>query len=317
MFLMSSISSFTIKLLVNESVVFQSFSGFAACGIFYNLIKYVNEGLAEELHSSKKLAPWSATPFFMEFPQFNRVIYRSLIGPSIVNIGFSIMSDELANAFKEAIIKPDLCIEIINAKARILSVSFKMKRFSDIAHNSESLPEKFSIKFVTPTAFRRSIYDCCSACPNYIEYLMSVKEGEKINKPCKYAVECRGLVTPLPIPSLMFRNMARIWSAFSDVQLNVWETAKWVENSMLIAGYPKPGIKTIKVYEHPTTNKWITGFTGTVRFAIKREVYKEKCAKTAFALLKMAELTNVGVRRTAGLGMIKFIHPNEETKPIK
>jgi CRISPR/Cas system endoribonuclease Cas6 (RAMP superfamily) len=46
---------------------------------------------------------------------------------------------------------------------------------------------------------------------------------------------------------------------------------------------------------------------GTVRFSIREEAYDEDRAREAAALLKMAELTNVGVRRTAGLGMIKFI----------
>ncbi|MBS7658174.1 MAG: hypothetical protein QW487_07210 [Candidatus Bathyarchaeia archaeon] len=72
----------------------------------------------------------------------------------------------------------------------------------------------------------------------------------------------------------------------------------------MIPGFPKPGIKTMLVYEYPTTNKWITGI---VRFAIKENIYKEKYAKIAAALLKMAEITNTGIRRTAGLGMVKYI----------
>jgi len=35
--------------------------------------------------------------------------------------------------------------------------------------------------------------------------------------------------------------------------------------------------------------------------------YEERHAKTASALLRMAELTNVGVRRTAGLGMVRCL----------
>ncbi|MEM3733196.1 MAG: CRISPR system precrRNA processing endoribonuclease RAMP protein Cas6 [Candidatus Bathyarchaeia archaeon] len=315
---MASISSFTLKLIVDESVVFQSFSGFAACGLFYNLIKSVDENLAEELHSSKKLASWSATPFFMELPQFNRVVYRSLTAPSIVKVSFTIIDDKLTEVFKEAILKPELRIEIVNAKARIFNISFNTRKFSDIAYNANPLPEKFMIKFLTPTAFRHSIYDCCPTCPCYIEYLLNVRGG-KLSKPCDYAVLCRGLTVPLPLPSLMFRNMARIWSTFSDTRLELWETVKWVETAMLIAGYPTPGIKTIRVYEHPTTNKWIVGFIGAVRFAIREDVYKEKYAKAAAALLKMGELTNIGIRRTAGLGMIKYEEPlrKEEDKNIK
>jgi len=49
------------------------------------------------------------------------------------------------------------------------------------------------------------------------------------------------------------------------------------------------------------------GVRGTVRFSIPSELYDEERAKRASALLKMAELTNVGIRRTAGFGMIKYM----------
>jgi len=49
------------------------------------------------------------------------------------------------------------------------------------------------------------------------------------------------------------------------------------------------------------------GFVGTVRFSIPSELYDKEKAKMVSALLKMAELTNVGIRRTAGFGMIKYM----------
>ena len=309
---MSSVVSFVFKLVVKEPVVFQSFSGFAACGVFYNIVRGFDEGLAEELHSSKRLAPWAATPFFIEAPPPRRIVYRALPAPSIVEVSFSVMDNKLVKAFREAILGSNLDVELINVKAKVASVAVSMLRFSELASDVEPLPEKFAIKFLTPTAFRRSVYDCCPACPNYAEYMLKAREGGRLEKPCEYAVSCRGLIVPLPMPSLMFRNLARIWSAFSDTHLNVWEAARWAENAILVAGYPKPGIRTVRVYEHPTTNKWIVGFMGTVRFAVREDLYDERNAKTLAALLRMAELTNMGVRRTAGLGMIKYIRPKEE-----
>jgi len=111
--------------------------------------------------------------------------------------------------------------------------------------------------------------------------------------------------------------MARIWSAFSDTQIDVQRAAKWAENAIMVTGFPKPGIRTVRVYEHPTTNKWIIGFTGTVRFSVKEELYKEKYAKAAAALIKMAEITNIGVRRTAGLGIIRYIAPKQGENEAK
>jgi CRISPR/Cas system endoribonuclease Cas6 (RAMP superfamily) len=312
---MSSISSFTLRIAVGEPIVFQSFSGFAACGLFYNLVKLVDEDFAERLHSSRKLAPWSATPFFVELPS-SRIVFRFISAPSIVNVSFSIMDDRLSNVFREAILKPDLHVDLVNVKAKVIGVAVNTYRFSDLASNVNPLPSKFAIRFLTPTVFRRSIFDCCPHCPYYLEYIVRAKSDGKVEKPCKYAIRCGGMLVPLPLPSLMFRNIARIWSAFSDIRLDVEGAARWAENAIMVSGFPKQGIRTTRVYEHPTTNKWIIGFMGMVRFVVREELYREVYAKIAATLLKMAEITNMGVRRTAGFGMIKYLTPKEkeETK---
>ncbi|MEM4489208.1 MAG: hypothetical protein QXK88_10540, partial [Desulfurococcaceae archaeon] len=62
---------------------------------------------------------------------------------------------------------------------------------------------KFAVKFLTPTVFRRPIYDCYLSCPHYVKYMHAAKRGRRLDKPCKYATKCRGVVVPLPIPSLM------------------------------------------------------------------------------------------------------------------
>ncbi|MCS7098013.1 MAG: CRISPR system precrRNA processing endoribonuclease RAMP protein Cas6 [Candidatus Methanomethyliaceae archaeon] len=306
---MSSINTLLIRFATEKPISFQSFSGFASCGVFYNLIKSIDESLAEDLHSSKRLAPWSASPIFLEYPPPPRIIYRNLPAPSIASISFTIMEDKLNNIIKEILIRPNFSIDLVDVKPRILNIGVETYDFSKIASSAEPLPMKFSIKFLTPTVFRRSIYDCCPYCPYYMDYLRTLKEGRKLERPCKYAKSCRGTILPLPLPSLMFKNMARIWAAFSDEKLDVWEAARWAEEAIVIAGFPK-GIRTVRVYEHPTTNKWIVGFTGEVRFSIREDFYKDKYAKIASALIKMAEKTNVGVRRTAGLGMIKYKESN-------
>ncbi|MEM4645851.1 MAG: CRISPR system precrRNA processing endoribonuclease RAMP protein Cas6 [Archaeoglobaceae archaeon] len=313
---MSSISSFMLRFVVEKPVVFQSFSGFAACGIFYNLIKSIDESFAEKLHSSKKLAPWASSPIFIESPPPSRIIYRSLQAPSIANVTFTIMDGKLSEVFKEAILRSELYVDLVNVKAKVIDVSVNTYEFSEIASNADPLPMKFAIRFLTPTVFRRSVYDCCPNCPYYAEYMLAVREGKRIERPCKYASKCSGITIPLPIPSLMFRNLARLWSAFSGINLDVRGAAHWAENAIAVAGFPKPGIRTVRVYEHPTTNKWISGFMGTVRFAVKEELYKKKYAKISTALLKMAEITNVGVRRTAGLGMIKYIVPKSPLQSV-
>ncbi|MEM2293256.1 MAG: CRISPR system precrRNA processing endoribonuclease RAMP protein Cas6 [Nitrososphaerota archaeon] len=309
---MSSISSFILRFVVEEPVVFQSFSGFAACGVFYNLIRSIDEGLAEELHSSNRLAPWAASPIFIEFPPPPRIVYRALQAPSIANVAFTTLDGKLNDIFKKAILKSDLYVDLVNVRAKVIGMSVNTYKFSDLITSADPLQERFAIKFLTPTVFRRSVYDCCPSCPHYVEYMCAAREGRRLDKPCRYATKCGGVTVPLPIPSLMFRNLARLWSAFSGTNIDVWGAARWAEDAVVIAGFPKPGIKTVRVYEHPTTNKWISGFMGTVRYAVREEAYKEKYARIAVALLRMGEITNVGVRRTAGLGMIKYMTPRSE-----
>lgn len=305
---MSFISSFTLRLAVERPVVFQSFSGFASCGIFYNLIKSVDADFAERLHFSKRLAPWAASPIFVESSPSFRIVYRKLKAPSIASISFTIMDSKLCDVFREAILKRDLQIDLVDVKAKVVGVSVNMLKFSDIISNANPIPLKFAVKFLTPTAFRRSIYDCCPYCPHYIKYLYELRETKKFKKPCERVYPCRGIIIPLPIPSLMFRSLARLWSTFSNVNLDVLNAVRWAENAIVVSGFPK-GVRTKRVYEHPTSNKWITGFVGTVRFAVREETYNERYAKVAASLLKMAEMTNVGVRRTAGLGMVKYVEP--------
>lgn len=312
MIAMSCISSFTFRFAVEEPIVFQSFSGFAACGVFYTLVRSVDESLAEELHSSKKLAPWASSPVFVEFPSPRRIVYRRLDAPSVASVTFAIVDERLSDVLKEAILRPDLHIELANVRVKVISVLANTYSFSDMVSDADPLPKKFAIKFLTPTAFRRSVYNCCPSCPHYAKYMQLVRKGVRIDKPCEHAAKCGGVTVPLPIPSLMFRNLARMWSAFSKASLNVWDVVRWAEEAIMVSGFPG-GIRTVLLHEDPAKNKWIVGFVGTVRFAIN-SAYDEKYAKAAAALLKMAELMNVGVRRTAGLGMIRILKP-EEIKP--
>lgn len=39
----------------------------------------------------------------------------------------------------------------------------------------------------------------------------------------------------------------------------------------MIASFPKPKIRTIRIYEYSVTNKWIIRFVGTVRYAIRED----------------------------------------------
>lgn len=305
---MKRIFSFTLTLAVEGPVTFQSFSGFAASGLFYNIVASADSAFAEELHQSKKIAPWSATPITPTLDP-GKIIYKKLEADSTFDVTFTVMDERLAGKFREALFNPHLKLHLSTVEAHLVRVSVRTHSFSELFSKAEPLPSKFALKFLTPTAFRRPVYECCPTCPLYKKHSNS-SGMEAEGKPCRHATPRGGQLVPLPLPSLMFKNLARIWSSFSDKPIDEWEAARWSEDAILVAGFPE-GIRTVRLYEHATTNKWIVGFTGTVRFAVEREKYNEELAKTAHALLKMAELTNVGVRRTAGLGMVRYIPPED------
>ena len=112
------------------------------------------------------------------------------------------------------------------------------------------------MKFLTPTAFRGPILNCCLRCPHYINYLLESRRSERVGGdggPCDYAEPRKGVVVLLPLPSLLFKSLARIWTTFAR-EANSREVAKWAERAVLVAGSPK-GIKTVRLYEHPASNK--------------------------------------------------------------
>ncbi|MEM1513132.1 MAG: CRISPR system precrRNA processing endoribonuclease RAMP protein Cas6 [Candidatus Jordarchaeales archaeon] len=310
---MGIISSFTLNLAVDGPITFQGFSGFSAFNLFYELVRSIDPGLVEGLRSFRGPAPWAATPFISG--ESSRVIYRKLNVPSTVSVTFTMMDEAVLDAFRKAILSSRLKLELAGVKFKLLSITFSVLRFSEIASSVDPLPTKFAVGFITPTAFRRSVHDCCPTCPHYEAYLRN-QEKKLTDKPCEHVMPHGNTLVPLPLPSLMFRNLARIWSSFSDTMKDVWSAVKWAEEAIIVTGFPR-GIRTRRLCEDAATNRWITGFTGKVNFAVKENAYDERHAKTVAALLRMAERTNTGVRRTAGLGMIKYFEPLASAEHIK
>ena len=91
-----------------------------------------------------------------------------------------------------------------------------------------------------------------------------------------------------------------------DERFDAKDYLAWVERGgIAVSGYPR-GIRTLRVYEHPTTNKWVAGFVGRVHFDLPKDSYSEKYALMTNAILRFAEHSNVGGDRTAGLGVVHY-----------
>jgi len=105
---------------------------------------------------------------------------------------------------------------------------------------------------------------------------------------------------PLPLPELMFRSLARLYSAFiSDV---IQDYREWLDSGgITVSGY---NIKTEKALLKK--GMWSVGFIGWVNFSIPDDAYREDFARLTSELLSFGEYSNVGGGRTSGLGVIRI-----------
>lgn len=118
--------------------------------------------------------------------------------------------------------------------------------------------------------------------------------------PCYFRIPSKSYrFVPLPIPNLIFRNLARIYSAFiSEIS---HEYREWLDaGGIVVSGLD---IETQKVMLKKM--KWDIGFIGKVYFNLPKDTYNEDFARITSKLLSFGEYSNVGGSRTSGFGVIK------------
>ncbi|RLF18181.1 MAG: hypothetical protein DRJ68_07005 [Thermoprotei archaeon] len=272
------------------------FTGFIVRGVVYEILKVIDKPLSESLHNLKRLAPFSTTPLKFEYSPNS-----SLSEGSIISFRISTLSDELSSKLTQYLIEnaPDN-ISIRDAKAKLIELMASTVEPKKLLESSEPI-EAFSVNFITPTFFRRSIATkCCPACPTPRTSCPLLKTQRRY----RYVA--------LPDPYLMFRGLARLWRKFADKHFNYKRYTEWLlDGGITVSGYTK--LKTVRVYEHATTPKWSVGFKGKVYFNLPKDTYSIKMAKITHALLRFGEYSNVGGNRTAGFGVIKHrIKPKKE-----
>ncbi len=287
---MSYFTSVSLSLNSSEDIFLQSFSGFASRGLFYNIIRSVDEELASLVHAGKGLAPFSCSPVY-SFNGERRVPCFSKISRGLLEVYFTVFDEKLINTLI-GFIQGKLGggeISLGRGVAKLNSIFFTEIFYEKLYESAEPV-ESFKINFITPTYFRSS--------PIEFNEDSSRISDKKAFTPYKFIV--------FPDPVLMFKSIIRVWRFFSDYKIDFKDFINWLESgSVVVSGYPQ-GIKTRIVYEHPTTNKWCVGFTGEVYFTIIKELYDIEMSRLVDMLLKFAEYSNVGGGKTAGLGVIKY-----------
>jgi CRISPR-associated endoribonuclease Cas6 len=283
-----NIGQITFRLASNSGVKFQSFSGFAVRGLFFDFLKRADESLALRLHSQKALAPYSVTPVEVSRENRSFFIYDRFNGLASVQFKISIFEEALMKAFTQALLSSGSpSVKLVDTGVLVTEISVNQQDFEKILDEAKPV-KRFEVFFRTPCYFRKSVP------------MDSPDQALKAFKSPYRSV-------PLPDVSLMLRNIARLWKRFSGLNFKYRDYVAWVDRGgVILAGYPK-GIRTIRVYEHHKSNKWIMGFIGVVRFSIPSDMFSERFAKFTDALMKFAEYSNVGGSRTAGFGVIKYL----------
>lgn len=283
-----SIGQLTFRMISEQGLRFQSFSGFAVRGVLFDFLRRVDEQLALRLHSEKAIASYSVTPVEVQQGQYSSFIFNRFDKPAMVQFRISVFEPGLMNVLTQAMLSSGSpSIRLVETNTVVTEVQVTQHSFEKILEEARPV-RRFEVLFRTPCYFRRSV---TTDSPNPV--LKNVRPPYR--------------AVPLPEASLMFRNLARLWRRFSGMSLDYRDYVNWVDKGgVALAGFPS-GIRTVRVYEHPKSNKWAMGFVGAVRFSIPGDMFTEKHARFTDALMRLAEYSNVGGNRTAGFGVVKYI----------
>ncbi|MEM4201359.1 MAG: CRISPR system precrRNA processing endoribonuclease RAMP protein Cas6 [Nitrososphaerales archaeon] len=295
------IERYTFTVATDEPIEFQSYSGFAVRGLFFDLLKRVSKDKAEELHVKKRLAPYSTTPVEVLSPAGSvEIIYKGL-PKGVSKFSITLLDSDLSNIFKELLCRNELTnLSLKGRECRLISLEYSRLNATKLVDEARAV-DKFAVRFRSPTYFRRTPVD--------VQRIFPTARKSDCAQPDLYRSH------PLPDPVLMFRSLLRLWRAFSEASTKIPlnDFKEWVEiGGVVLSGYPR-AIRTFRVYEHPTSNKWIVGFVGEVHFSLPKDLYSEKYAKVVDALLRYGEYTNVGGGRSAGLGVIEYLEADADS----
>ena len=290
------ITVINLKFEVKKPVVFGSFSGFSSRGLFYELVKRADESYAEDLHSSKRLAPFSTSPIIRLSPGGPKIVYRALPQDSMCMIRFVVFDEELTKMVLDSLLRGNESLKLLDAEMNVVDVSVSHVEYSEFLEKASPV-KRMVVEFITPTFFRFSPLLASTIFP-------SKKPAGGVSRS---RIEKARRFYPVPEPMLMMRSLVRLWRSFANKPFNYSDYLSWISSmGVSLAGYPR-GIRTRRLYEHVTTKKFVVGFVGSVNFSVPEDLYIKKWARITDALLKFAEYSNVGGGRTAGFGMVRYL----------
>ncbi|MHA1328656.1 MAG: CRISPR system precrRNA processing endoribonuclease RAMP protein Cas6 [Promethearchaeota archaeon] len=248
-----------------------------------------NPKIVHQLHDFEKIRPYSI---------------NCIMNNDIPKINFIIVcyDDEMKNIFLKKFQRKGNRILCLGEKKYIISdVLVEEKSLVDFIKHSKPVIN-FAIKFITPTCFNTSL----------------------------------GMyVLRFPLPSIFFGNLINIWNmlARSYAEINKEKVINWINAHLYINYYKMRTVKRdigeleplyggigdincritkLNRFFYEKVKKNLKN-NSNIDFSIKND-YIENC-RWIEILCKFGEYTNVGVNRTAGMGVIKY-YPREHLQII-
>lgn len=285
------LGALTFRFLIDKNLLFNYFSGYYVRSFFYATLKKADPVLAEKIHNSKSLSPFSSKALTVEHGGYRHIVMRRVEKQCSSYFSYSIFLPELFNKIVQQVMEEDT-VTLLNESFSLSTVEVREVKWNSFLEASKPV-KKFDILFITPTYFRLPP----SSSERYDAKFKPISRKEKA--PYRYY--------PLPDPSLLVKSVAKIWRFFSDTKTDLTSLVSWVgRGGVAISGFPE-GLRTLRLYEHEKADKWVVGFVGRVGYSTPSDLFDENQARMLDALLRFSEYSNVGGGRTAGLGMVKYI----------
>lgn len=138
--------------------------------------------------------------------------------------------------------------------------------------STSSPVRSFSVKFLTPTFLR-------------------AEGGTK-----------GGVFVPMPLPARIFMNLLKTWNRFlGGMEERREEFQEWLESwGIVVSGL---SIRTVKIEDE---SRFFVGFKGWANFSANESYYDGEFLRRVDALMRFAELANVGGLRSKGFGVIAY-----------
>lgn len=264
-----------VKVLALNSGGINRFSGHLVRGGLLNFFSKVNPELAEALHASNQLRPYSVSP---ALPVHERRLRGDLFHVKTgdqfqFRLGF--LMDDVGEKLLEHIF--DFQVKLGEVEFSLVEVELRKKDYNDLV-KSVNVHDRFRVFFRTPTQ-----------------------------------LSVRGVDFPylFPDPRYIYPSLARMWNMFAPdhVKVDVDELYKWISDNVYVRNYR---LRTVDV----TMGKGrkVAGFTGYADFYMKNT---DGYAPWVMILSEYATFSNIGVKRTGGMGVVDLKIPEKEKENAK